>query len=71
MFVLNCKVIKDEVLHYKPKQQRRKKRNRKDGIESEISTENYYPVRCSICNTEVAVYDNEQVFHFFNVLSTP
>jgi len=29
----------------------------------------YNPVRCSVCGTEVAVYDSDEVYHFFNVLS--
>lgn len=30
----------------------------------------FKPVRCSKCNTEVAVYDHEEIYHFFNVLSS-
>lgn len=30
----------------------------------------FHPVLCSICNTKVAVYDKEEVYHFFNVLSS-
>lgn len=29
----------------------------------------YHPVKCAECNTEVAVYDKDEVYHFFNVLS--
>jgi hypothetical protein len=35
--------------------------------ESEI----YHPVECAECGCNVAVYDAEEVFHFFNVLATP
>ena len=37
-----------------------------DGDSDEI----YHPVRCNVCNTEVAVYDKEEVYHFYNVLSS-
>jgi len=35
-----------------------------DGVD-----EAYHPVRCSVCNTEVGVYDRDEVYHFFNILS--
>ena len=73
MFVLNCKIITDEVLKYHPKQKRKRKRHKAQGGEEQREDEEQYrPVRCSICDTEVAVYDKEEIFHFFNVLaSTP
>jgi len=37
--------------------------------ESESLDEVYHPVRCSVCNTEVGVYDQDEVYHFFNILS--
>lgn len=30
----------------------------------------YYPVQCSECSTEVAVFDKDEVYHFFNILSS-
>lgn len=30
----------------------------------------FNPVKCSICNTEVGVLDKQEIFHFFNVLSS-
>lgn len=68
MFVLNCTVLKDEVLRYKPKQKKHRKKGQdssKDG-----SSDKFNPVRCNVCNTEVAVYDKDEVFHFFNVLAS-
>ncbi|XJO77750.1 hypothetical protein BDV3_002291 [Batrachochytrium dendrobatidis] len=29
----------------------------------------YHPVRCNTCDCEVAVYDHEEVYHFFNVIA--
>lgn len=67
MFVSNCKVVSDEVLKYPHK----KKRSKKHLEEAVVSREDAYnPVRCSICNTEVAVYDKDELYHFFNVLAS-
>lgn len=30
----------------------------------------FYPVICCVCKTEVAVYDSEEVYHFFNTLAS-
>ena len=30
----------------------------------------YHPVTCSNCNTRIAVYDSEEVYHFFNVIAS-
>ena len=30
----------------------------------------FHPVKCSVCNTEVGVYDEDEVYHFFNVLAS-
>lgn len=81
MFVVNCCILRDEVLKYFPKPDKRsRKRNRgkqrRQQVEAgeertgEESAELYHPVRCSQCNTEVAVYDKDEVFHFFNVLTS-
>lgn len=35
-----------------------------------IKEEIYYPVECEICGIKVAVVDEEEVFHFFNVISS-
>ena len=83
MFVLNCSIIKSERLKYPvPKKNNKKwkrgnKRRRDDGEGSlqrteagEETEELYFPVKCSVCNTEVAVYDEDEIFHFFNVLTS-
>lgn len=76
MFVMNCCVVRDEVLTYMPKPDKksRKRKNRKSKGEQTAQTteepEKYNPVRCSECNTEVAVFDKDEVFHFFNVLAS-
>jgi len=30
----------------------------------------FHPVMCQVCKTEVGVYDSDEVYHFFNVLSS-
>lgn len=94
MFVLNCCILRDEVLKYFPKPDKRsrkrnrgrqqKERSREQAAEAsgvggggeeersskEEGVELYHPVRCSQCNTEVAVYDKDEVYHFFNVLTS-
>ena len=39
-----------------------------EGVASQEETDRYHPVRCQDCNTEIAVMDSDEVFHFFNVL---
>lgn len=83
MFVMNCTVQRDEVLRYK---QERKQRNRKrrKGQKTEAAPDEaagptpagmdadevYHPVQCSECSTEVAVFDKDEVYHFFNILAS-
>ncbi|KAG0493715.1 hypothetical protein HPP92_004709 [Vanilla planifolia] len=61
MFVLNCKVRNDQILR---EQSRRKSKNRVESG-SEIV---FSPVCCSVCSTEVGVFDKDEVYHFFNVI---
>ncbi|XP_005623376.1 E2F-associated phosphoprotein isoform X2 [Canis lupus baileyi] len=79
MFVMNCSVNKEEVLRYKIPENRKKRRghkkmrsNHEDAAEqTEAQAEEiYHPVMCTECSTEVAVYDKDEVFHFFNVLAS-
>ena len=30
----------------------------------------YHPVQCTECSTEVAVFDKEEVYYFFNILAS-
>ncbi|XP_005989256.1 E2F-associated phosphoprotein [Latimeria chalumnae] len=77
MFVMNCTVNKEEVLKYKGMMNKKKKNKHKraktdgreiaDRIQQE---EEYHPVKCSECSTEVAVFDKDEVYHFFNVIAS-
>lgn len=83
MFVMNCTVKTDEVLRYKT-QQEKKPRKRRRGQKPEAPPkgttspkpegmdcdEIYHPVKCSECSTEVAVFDKDEVYHFFNILAS-
>ncbi|XP_054153536.1 E2F-associated phosphoprotein-like [Oppia nitens] len=66
MFVYNCRINFTERLQFKDKQQNK----RKSKVERSRKTDDYYPVFCNICNTRVAVYDNDEVYHFFSVLAS-
>lgn len=35
-----------------------------------VNNDKYYSVKCDVCSTRVAVYDQDEVYHFFNVLSS-
>lgn len=47
-----------------------------DGISHELTkgaasvNVKYYGVKCDVCCTQVAVYDQDEVYHFFNVLAS-
>lgn len=74
--MMNCSVNREEVLRYKNPENRKKKRGAKkmrSNAEGPVETEEeeiYHPVMCTECSTEVAVYDKDEVFHFFNVLAS-
>lgn len=86
MFVMNCTVVEDEVLRYEPSQQHNSGKKRKKAQKGKLvqhtkeednltsggnaASERYHPVSCVECNSEVAVYDSDEVYHFFNVLAS-
>lgn len=39
-------------------------------FETDAVDEIFHPVMCTICNTKVAVYDKDEVYHFFNVVTS-
>ena len=86
MFVLNCSIIRAERLKYSVPQKMGRKWRKKHKMQMERADasspstatngssgdqqEYFHPVRCSKCNTEVAVFDSDEVYHFFNVLTS-
>ena len=41
-----------------------------DKVANEDEADWYHPVNCSNCNTRLAMYDSEEIYHFFNVISS-
>ncbi|KAK1425589.1 hypothetical protein QVD17_20943 [Tagetes erecta] len=65
VFVVNCKIKKGQVSE---KGSLKRKRVRKGGRGSMGGDESFSPVCCSVCETEVGVIDDEEIYHFYNVL---
>ncbi|XP_076030833.1 E2F-associated phosphoprotein-like [Oratosquilla oratoria] len=38
--------------------------------ENEEWMDNFHPVLCNICGTKVAVYDEDEIYHFFNIVTS-
>lgn len=69
MFVTNCKTDTSELLKY-PKASKRSRKRKKNNQEGGTDEDKFHPVRCEECNTVVAVIDDDEVYHFFNVLAS-
>ncbi|KAL4186105.1 hypothetical protein AMTRI_Chr09g12570 [Amborella trichopoda] len=79
MFVRNCTIKTNQILHspsVSKRKQAKAKEKIKDSKNSGEPSENgeedeiFRPVCCSICKTEVAVMDKDEVYHFFNILAS-
>ena len=78
MFVFNCDVDSTQALRYRLKEpsKRRRRRGRAEEDSGGPHTptadvqELFNPVKCATCKTEVAVYDCDEVYHFFNVIAS-
>jgi len=73
IFVSNCKIEDKQVPIQSSSRSRSRKRNRRteefDGSDAiSTSNETIKQVCCSVCSTEVGVIDEDEVYHFFNVL---
>eukprot|EP00092_Neocalanus_flemingeri_P017516 GFUD01018949.1.p1 GENE.GFUD01018949.1~~GFUD01018949.1.p1 ORF type:complete len:332 (+),score=120.64 GFUD01018949.1:52-996(+) len=70
MFVVNCTVNIEQKLKFpvKGKGSGKGKRGKKNVVTDPNSE--YHPVMCDNCKTEVAMYDQEEVYHFFNVVAS-
>ncbi|XP_043695543.1 E2F-associated phosphoprotein [Telopea speciosissima] len=72
IFVVNCKIKKDQILQQSNRRQR-KGNHQKDSGKSEVGQagaggETVKSVCCLTCSTEVGVIDGDEVYHFFNVI---
>ncbi|CAL8990405.1 unnamed protein product [Prunus brigantina] len=70
VFVVNCKTGSDQVFHQKEGRPRKGKLGRESSESEAIPAGNqtFKQVCCLLCSTEVGVIDEEEVYHFFNVL---
>lgn len=82
MFVQNCRIVENERLRLPAHRAAKKTRKSKKKSSANETTppnvpevhlnasedEVYKPVRCSVCDTEVALMDNDEVYHFHNVV---
>ncbi|GAB1610280.1 E2F-associated phosphoprotein-like [Argonauta hians] len=66
MFVMNCSVDFSQKLTYSNSSKNPKKMKQSQ----DKSKDTYHPVHCNECKTQVAVYDEEEIYHFFNVISS-
>ena len=71
MFVMNCDIDYTEKLKF-PKSGDKKKKQKKLKVENVAAGEEelYNPVKCVKCTTQVAVFDKDEVYHFFNVVAS-
>ena len=73
MFVMNCTIDYSEKLTFpKPSEKNKKKgkKNESQNFGADNEEELFNPVKCSKCSTQVAVYDADEIFHFFNVVAS-
>jgi len=75
MFVMNCVIDKTETLIVPVKEPKSKKRDKSnlvkiETVKSVSESDKFFPVKCKICTTQVAVHDHDEVYHFFNVLAS-
>lgn len=70
VFVVNCKIGNERPLCRSMMRPKRSKRKREAGnIEVNHGVgEIFKHVCCIVCSTEVGVIDEDEVYHFFNVL---
>uniref|UniRef100_A0A2K6TB56 E2F associated phosphoprotein n=1 Tax=Saimiri boliviensis boliviensis TaxID=39432 RepID=A0A2K6TB56_SAIBB len=67
MFVMNSSINKED--NRKKRWGHKKMRSNQEDAETDVG-EICHPIMCTECSTEVAVYDKDEVFHFFNVLAS-
>jgi len=67
MFVINCTVDTTQRMSFPLKTKKGGRSKKPGGVSGDDS---YHPVTCDTCNTEVAMYDQNEIYHFFNVVSS-
>lgn len=74
MFVVNCKIGRSDILRPSSRKRQRKlvpkviseDPSKVSGDHDKVAE--LRPVCCSVCGTEVGALDEDEVYHFFNVL---
>lgn len=70
MFVTNCSVDTTQRLKYPKAKAGSKKKAKKTLEEVTDPPDEFHPVKCDHCSTEVAMYDKDEIYHFFNVMAS-
>lgn len=71
IFTFNTKVDMENPVEPSNKPSKKRKKNKKQSNIVESGPElTHYPVSCSICSTEVGVYDSDEVYHFYNTIAS-
>ena len=70
IFVVNCNIKSEQVLPQRISKPKGRKRGRESdkGEAGSVDGETFKPVHCGVCSTEVGAIDEDEVYHFFNVL---
>lgn len=53
--------------------QKKLRKRKLESVEDEARVhgdDDFHPVHCSVCDTEVAAFDKDEVYHFFNILAS-
>ncbi|KAK9819851.1 hypothetical protein WJX72_003214 [[Myrmecia] bisecta] len=69
MFVMNCRVKSKAVAAPAAPQGGKRKRSRQ-GQDQAGTQEQFYPVECAECGTQVAMRDKDEVYHFYQVVAS-
>ena len=70
MFTFNTKIDKDSPIESSTKSNKKRKKNRENAIELNSDQDLVYSVSCSICSTELGVYeDKDELYHFYNTIA--
>lgn len=74
MFVMNCDIDHTEKLKFPKssdkKSRKKQKRFKGQSPDEQEGDELYNSVKCTKCSTQVAVFDKDEVYHFFNVMAS-
>ncbi|KAJ1977658.1 hypothetical protein H4R35_002205 [Dimargaris xerosporica] len=72
MLVENCSVRFDKLLSYQAVSEQLSPvtLSASSDTTTTLDADTYHPVECLNCGTPVAVYDHEELYHFYNVISS-